>query len=190
MNTSLVIVLVIAAIVGLPFVAALFIRREFLFQREIIINRPVGEVYDYVRLLANQDSFSKWVMMDPNMKKDLRGVDGTVGSIYAWDGNKKAGKGEQEIVGLKPNERVDIEVRFIRPFESTARTPIQLERMASGQTKVSWGMEGKSKYPLNLMNALMGSMLEKDLETSLTTLKKNLERSNAATGTPGSRKAF
>ena len=35
-------------------------------------------------------------MADPNMKKSYSDIDGTVGFIYAWDGNKEAGKGEQE----------------------------------------------------------------------------------------------
>lgn len=40
-------------------------------------------------------------MTDPNMRKNFKGTDGTVGFCYAWDGNKKAGKGEQEIIALK-----------------------------------------------------------------------------------------
>ena len=40
--------------------------------------------------------------MDPNIKTDFRGTDGTVGFISAWDSNniKNVGKGEQEILNM------------------------------------------------------------------------------------------
>ena len=175
MNILVIILIALATVIGAALIAALFIKKEYFLKKDIIINRPVDEVFNYVRLLRNQDFFSKWVMTDPSMKKNFKGVDGTVGFVYAWEGNKKAGKGEQEIIGIKPNEEIDIEVRFVRPFESTAKTPIYLERISQRQTKITWGMQGASKYPLNLMNPLMGGMLQKDLEVSLNTLKNNLE---------------
>src|SRR3546814_1199842 len=48
--------------------------------------------------------------------------DGTVGFVYAWDGNKKAGKGEQEIRGITEGRKIDLELRFIKPFEGIAKT--------------------------------------------------------------------
>jgi hypothetical protein len=109
------------------------------------------------------------------MKKDFRGIDGTVGFVYAWNGNKKAGEGEEEITSIKEGERLDVEVRFKRPFKSTAKTPFTTEAVSANQTKVKWGMEGRSTYPINFMNLFMDGMLGKDMETSLTTLKGILE---------------
>jgi hypothetical protein len=110
------------------------------------------------------------------MKKDFRGTDGTVGFVYAWDGNKEAGKGEQEIKNIKEGELVDVGVRFERPMAGVAYTPIITEGVAENQTRVRCGMKGKSKYPINFMNLFMDGMLGKDLETSLTTLKGILEK--------------
>ncbi len=56
-------------------------------------------------------------MMDPNLKKDFRGTDGTVVFVFAWHGNKQAGEGEQEIKSIREGERLDLEIRFVRPFE-------------------------------------------------------------------------
>ena len=176
MNIILVILLVLLATIALLLVVALFIPREYLIRREIIIERSVSEVFNYIKFLENQDHFSKWVRVDPDMKKDHRGVDGTVGFVYAWDGNNKAGAGEQEIIDIRDGERIDIEIRFIRPFESIAKTAFLTERIAENQTRVIWSMDGKSKYPLNLMNLLMGGMLGKDLQTGLEMLKNNLEK--------------
>ena len=171
------ILLVVAILIAIPLIVALFVKKEYAVEREVTINKPKEEVFNYVKHLKNQDNYSKWVRMDPNMKKDFRGTDGTVGFVYAWDGNKDAGKGEQEIKNITEGERVDVEVRFEKPFEGMATAPIITEAMAENQTKVKWGMKGKSTYPMNFMNLFMDGMLGKDLEISLTTLKGILEKS-------------
>jgi hypothetical protein len=111
------------------------------------------------------------------MKKVFRGTDGNVGFVYAWDGNDQAGKGEQEIKSLKEGERVDVEVRFEKPFEGVAYAPIVTQAVSENQTKVRWGMKGKSTYPMNFMNLFMDGMMGKDLDKSLMALKTILEGS-------------
>ena len=103
---------------------------------------------------------------------------GTVGFIYAWDGNKQAGKGEQEIKQLKEGERIDMEVRFERPFKAVSETYMTTENAGGYQTKVKWVFGSKLKYPMNLMLVFMNmdKLLGKDMETSLTTLKGILEK--------------
>src|SRR6478752_6319146 len=112
MQILLIIVASIAGLVALIFIVALFVPTKYTIQKEIIINKPKQEVFNYIKYLKNQDNFSKWVMTDPNMKKTYTGDDGTVGFVYAWDGNKQAGKGEQEIIKIAEGERLDVEVRF------------------------------------------------------------------------------
>ena len=171
------ILIVAVIIIAIPLIIALFVKKEYSIEREITINKPQKEVFNYVKYLKNQDYYSKWVMTDPEMKKDFRGTDGTEGFVYAWDSkNKNAGKGEQEITKITEGERLDIEVRFEKPFEGIATTPITTEALSENQTKVKWGMNGKSKYPMNFMNLFMDNMLGKDLEKSLTNLKGILEK--------------
>lgn len=177
MNILVIVVLVIAALLALMLIVAFFVKKDYAVKKEIVIDRSLADVFDYVKLLRNQDDFSKWAMMDPQMKKEIRGIDGTVGAIYAWNGNKNAGEGEQEIIDIRDRERVDIEIRFVRPFRSTARIFFVTARVTQSQTRVTWGMEGTSKYPMNLMTAMMTRVLAKDLEGSLHNLKNILERS-------------
>lgn len=176
MNILISILAIIAILVVLILLVALFVKKEYAIEREITINRPKQEVFNYVRYLKNQDNYSKWVMMDPTMNKNFKGTDGTVGFVYAWDSkNKNAGKGEQEIKNIIEGERVNIEVRFEKPFAGVAQTPIVTQSTGTNQTIVRWGMIGKSKYPMNLMNLFILKLLGKDLELSLTTLKGILE---------------
>ena len=88
MNIIITILLVIASIIALLLFIALFMKREHYVKREIIINAPRQKVFDYLRLLKNQDEFNKHAMAASDRKREFKGTDGTVGYIYAWSGNK------------------------------------------------------------------------------------------------------
>lgn len=172
------IVIIIGAVFALLLIAGLFVNSEFSVQREVHINRSRAEVFDYLRLLKNQDKFSVWLMRDPDMKKEYRGTDGTVGFVSAWDSEKKeVGKGEQEIKGIEENERIDFELRFKEPFESTDHAYIVTESIDPGHTKVKWGFDGKMSYPMNIVLLFvdMEAELGSQLNTSLMNLKAILE---------------
>ncbi len=133
------ILIVITSLFGLLLIAALFIKREYTILRYITINKPKQHVFNYLKFLKNQDHFSKWVMQDPSMKKIFKGTDGTVGFVSAWESeNKKAGKGEQEIMSIEEGETIEVEVRFEKPFAGIAKTPFRTESISENQTKVIW----------------------------------------------------
>jgi len=166
----------IIAVIAILLIVAIFVKKDYAVERSLVINKPSQEVYDYVKLLRNQEQYSKWVMTDPNMKKTFTGTDGTVGFIYAWDGNDKAGKGEQEITKLVDGASVATEVRFIKPFAGIAWAKMLTTPKENGQTEVVWTMTGKNNYPVNLMNIFIDSMLGNDMDTSLKNLKTILDK--------------
>lgn len=173
------ILIVLVIIIAIPLIAAIFIPKDYTVWREVVINKPKKEVFDYVKFLKNQNNYSKWAQMDVNMKKEFKGTDGTVGFVSEWDSDSSdVGKGEQEIKGMKDGERIDYEIRFIKPFESTSSAYMTTESINSNQTKVKWVFYGKMPYPMNLMTVVMN--MEKaiggDLETGLNNLKKILEK--------------
>lgn len=168
------ILIVIVSIIALLLIIALFVPKQYDVEREITINKSSQEVFDYIKYLKNQDNYSKWAMMDPAMKKEYRGTDGTVGFVYGWDG-KEAGKGEQEIKKITDGKQLDIEIRFEKPMEGIGDVHMITEELAPAQTKVKWGIKGKSKYPMNIMNLFINNILGKDLTTGLTNLKGVLE---------------
>src|SRR5262249_13104108 len=121
MSTLLIILIIIAVIIAIILIAAAATSTEYAIERDITINRPTDRVFDYVRHLKNQDNFNKWVMVDPNVRKEYRGTDGTPGFVYAWDSdNKQVGKGEMEIKRIAEGKRVDMDIHFIKPFEGDA----------------------------------------------------------------------
>jgi hypothetical protein len=168
--------IILAIIIAAPLIIALFVSKKYTVQRSIVINQPSEKVFDYVKLIKNQDYYSKWVMTDPGMKKEFTGTDGKVGFIYAWNGNKKAGEGAQEIIRITEGNKIEMEVRFKRPVVATAQTIMITESIGSNQTKVEWGMNGQYSYPLNFMNLFISGLLGKDIEISLYNLKNILEK--------------
>lgn len=173
------ILIVLFSLVALFLIIALFVEKDYHVERSITVNKPREEVFEYVKFLKNQDEYSVWASMDPNMKKTYKGTDGTIGFVSAWDSkNKDVGAGEQEIVGMTPGKRVDYELRFLRPMESTCSAYMTTNGESDNQTSVTWGIKGSTPYPFNFFMLFMDmeSMLGKDLDEGLSNLKTKLEK--------------
>jgi hypothetical protein len=178
MNILKKILIALAIIVAIPLIIALFVEKDFAVEREIIINKPSQQVFDYLKILKNQDHFSVWNQRDPAMKKEYKGTDGTVGFIASWDSEKKeVGKGSQEIVNIQEGNRLDTKLHFQKPFEAEDDAYFITEKIADNQTKVKWGFKGGFPYPMNIMRLFvdMDKQLGGDLAAGLTNLKSVLE---------------
>lgn len=175
-------ILKIVGIIFLLMVAALFIASfvadtEFATERSVVIDKPKAAVFEYVRYLENQYEYSVWGSIDPNLRKEFRGTDGTVGFVSAWEGNEEAGSGEQEIIAISEGERIDYELRFFEPFESTALSYMETEEVDENRTRVTWGMSGSFSRPMNVILLFMDldSAIGDDYERGLNNLKELLE---------------
>lgn len=173
------ILMVLAALVAFVLILALVAPKSYSVEREITINQPLDSVFNYVKYLKNQDNFSVWATMDANMKKEYRGTDGVPGFVSAWESESKdVGKGEQEIMKIADGKRIDFEIRFMKPFESTDYAYMTTDAVNDSVTDVKWGFSGKMPYPMNLMLLFMSmdEMVGKDLGTGLENLKSVLEK--------------
>jgi hypothetical protein len=173
------ILIILGILILLPLFIALFVRKNYVITRDVNINRPLPEVFDYLKHLKNQKNFSVWESLDPEMKQEYKGADATPGFIMTWESKqKKVGKGEQEIKSIREGKQIDSEVRFIEPFASTARASLITEAVNEKVTHVSWRFEGRMKYPMNLMLLFMNmdKMVGRDLQTGLENLKKLMEK--------------
>ena len=175
MNTVITVVLVLAALITLLLIIALFMKKQHYVKREIIINASRQKVFDFLRLLQNQEKFNKWAKVDPDRKWEFKGTDGTVGYIISWKGNKDAGEGEKEIINIVEGEKIETEIRFIKPKRVTASVIMETGSVSENQTKVALINTGTLKYPLNLMIPMAEKRFPKDMDSSLSTLKNILE---------------
>jgi hypothetical protein len=118
-------------IIALALIIALFMPKEYLIEREVVINQLKDTVFTYVKHFKNQNQFSVWSKTDTKMKKNFSGVDGTVGAIAVWESdNREVGIGEQEIKKITEGKRIDFELRFKVPFEATEKAHFTTEAIS------------------------------------------------------------
>ena len=176
MNIIITILLGVAGIIALLLILALFMKKEHYVRREIIINAPMEKVFDYLKLLKNQDKFNKWAKADPDRNWEFKGTDGTVGFTIAWNGNKDVGEGEKEITNIIEGKRIETQIRFVRPMATVANVIMETESLSDNQTKVYLSNAGTLKYPINIMIPIVEKMFPKDMDISLSTLKDIFEK--------------
>ncbi len=174
------ILIIVLCVVAIPFILGAFKSNEFKMSRDITINKPKQEVFDYVKHIKNQDNFAVWMSLDPTMKRQYSGIDGNVGFVSEWDSNhKQVGAGKQTIVGIKDGERVDMKLEFLKPWKNVSDAYFTTDPVGDNQTKVTWGYyNGTIKYPMKVMMVFMNmeNMIGKDFEKGLAKMKVVLEK--------------
>lgn len=178
MKAAKVIAIILAILIAIPLLIALFVPKDYSVERQVTINKPKEQVFEYARYLRNQDEFSKWAQMDPTMEKYYSGDDGKVGFVSGWRSEKdEVGAGEQEILAIRDGERIDYALRFFEPFESEDKAYMVFNELSSEETHVAWGFDGHMAYPMNLMLLFMDmeEMIGDDFEHGLQRMKEILE---------------
>jgi hypothetical protein len=150
-------------------------KKDYYVKREITIHAPQQKIFDFLKLLKNQDKFNKWAKADPDRKWEYKGTDGTVGFIISWSGNKKAGEGEKEIMNLIEGKKIETQIRFVKPMVTTADIVMEIESLSENQCKVSMSNAGSLKYPMNMFIPIAEKSFPKDMDVSLLNLKSLLE---------------
>jgi hypothetical protein len=171
---GIILLLIIVAVV-LVFVTP----SDYKVEREITINKPKADVFSYIKLLKNQNDWGPWIKKDPAIKLEYKGTDGQPGFISSWESKvEDVGVGEQEIKKITEGSRIDSELRFKKPFESTSQAYMITEDAGPNATKVKWGFTGSMPKPTNLILLFMNidKAVGKDFEEGLANLKAILEK--------------
>jgi hypothetical protein len=169
------IIIILLVILAIPFIVAFFVRNEYGIEKTITIQQPIDSMFNYLVHIKNQDQYSVWSRQDPSMKKTYRGIDGTIGFVSRWESDSSGvGVGEQEIKLIDKNKRIDMELRFEKPFQATDYAYFTTTAIDSTHTQVVWGFKGKMSYPFNLflLSKSFENMLGDQLQEGLDTLKK------------------
>jgi uncharacterized protein YndB with AHSA1/START domain len=170
------ILIILLAVVVLLLLLAALMKKEYSIAAEIMINRPKDQVFNYIKSLRNQEFYSKWIMADPKIQLEYRGLDGTVGSTASWKSEvKNVGVGEQEITKIIPGEGYDAEIRFEKPFKGISQAVARTLAISDTQTKYINTFHTKTPFPMNIMIPMIRKMLKKDMEENAGNLKRILE---------------
>jgi len=149
-------------------------------ERSTTISAAPDVVYGHVADFHKWDAWSPWEKLDTNMKKTFDGTQGTVGASYAWIGNDQVGEGKMTVLAVEPNKRIDVDLHFIKPFESSAKNGFVFAGTGK-ETKVTWSMDGTNNFMSKAMCLFMDmdKMIGKDFEKGLASLKTVAEAAPA-----------
>jgi hypothetical protein len=175
MIVFLYVVLALAAIIAfLGFISP----KNYHVKRSIIINKPLPDVFNYVKYIKNQDHWSPWKKKDPEMKQEAFGIDGEVGFINKWEGNKDVGVGEQEIIRVVDNDVIESQLRFFKPWKSQSDAYIKVKKVDDQNTEVEWGFRGENKFPSSIFMMLynIDKHVGKDFDEGLLSLKELFDK--------------
>ena len=170
---------IILSIIVIVLILGLLAPKHYEVNRSIVVNKPISEVFNYLKYVKNQDDWSPWKKKDPDMIQTFEGTDGEVGFVSKWVGNKDVGEGEQEIKRIVENESIETELRFLKPWKSQSDAYIRVVALENQQTNVTWGFSGKNKFPFSIFMLFMNmdKAVGKDFEEGLNSLKQQLEKS-------------
>jgi len=172
--------IILLALVVIVLIMAAFAPSEVSVERSTVILAPRPAVFAHVQTFEKRDAWSPWMKLDPNMKLERIGQDGTVGAISKWEGNEDVGKGQEQFTLITPNERIENTITFLEPWESKSNGWMQLADEKEG-TKVTWGMKSPMPFPMGIMALFMDmdGMIGKDFEKGLADLKAIVEKEAA-----------
>jgi hypothetical protein len=144
--------------------------------RSTTIAAPRDRVHGLIDDFRAWRAWSPWEDLDADLARDYSGAESGVGAKYAWEGNRKAGKGNMEIVSSAP-ERIDIRLVFEKPWKATNQVAFELTPSDRPATDVTWRMSGTSKGFAALFTKVfsMDRMVGKDFEKGLARLKSAAE---------------
>jgi hypothetical protein len=169
----------LAVVAALALITGLFLPKDYAVSRTVTIARSNADVFEYARMIRNQEDYSVWWKMDPNQVNTYTGEDGTVGFVAAWKSElDSVGSGEEEIIALEEGKRIGFALRFKEPFESNASSEMLFASTDSNSTTLTWNFKGDMSYPFNVMQLFMSmeDMLGNDIEQGLNNVKAILEK--------------
>ena len=147
----------------------------FRVERSITISAPSQRISSQIVDFHKWANWSPWEELDPSMQREFSGPMKGVGSIYSWDGNRKAGAGRMKITKVTPT-RIRLMIEFSRPMQSASQIEFVFKQQGK-ETKVNWIMYGKHNFLSKIMCLFvsMDSIVGKDFERGLASLRSIVE---------------
>jgi hypothetical protein len=176
LNTILIILAVLAALVG-GVVAYASTRPDTLrVERAATVNAPAEKVFPLINDLHAFNGWNPFAKQDPGMTLDYSGPAAGKGAAFTFGGGS-GGKGRIEILDSVPASKVEMRLAMFSPMEADNRVNFTL-RPEGNATRVSWTMEGGVPLVAKVMHLFINidRMVGGTFEQGLAELKATAER--------------
>jgi uncharacterized protein YndB with AHSA1/START domain len=169
------ILLILAAVVVVLLVVIAMRPADFSVSRSATVNAPPAAVFAQVNDFRKWEAWSPWLKMDPNTKVTFEGPAEGKGAKYAWV-SEKTGEGNMTILESQPNERILIDLIFVKPFAADNDVEFTFKPEGDG-TAVTWTMMGKNNFMGKAFGLFMDveKMVGSDFEKGLADIKTAAE---------------
>jgi effector-binding domain-containing protein len=142
---------------------------SFHVSKSVAIQASPEKVYAIVSDFHHWPKWSPWLITEPGVNVKVE----PGGKAYSWEG-KRTGSGEMNVVKENSPHRMEMLIRFLKPWKSTA--PVWFDLKQQGQvTEVTWGMTGSLPFFMFFMKKMMAAYIGMDYERGLQLLKDYVE---------------
>ena len=136
-----VLLIAVVAIVAVVIIGIATQPAEFQVERVALISAPPEVVFEQVNDPHKFQDWSPWARMDPDSRITFAGTASGPGASFSWSGSK-TGEGRMRIADSRPNQSINANLDFIKPFASSSSVEFDFEPKGE-QTKVIWKMSAK-----------------------------------------------
>ncbi|MCB0552653.1 MAG: SRPBCC family protein [Phaeodactylibacter sp.] len=173
MRALKIILVVLAALLGIFLLLGLIAPKEVSTSQSIVVNAPPQVAFNVVNDLTTWDSWSPWKENDPTIANVMGEITAGEGAYFTWT-SENSGNGKMTITESQPNESIKMVVDF--DGQGAADGPFTFKAVDNG-TEVTWGFYSKFPFPWNAMLLFQDFQkgLEKDYQRGLELLKGVVE---------------
>ncbi len=141
--------------------------------QEIIINKPIQEVYDAISNFNIWKNWSPWLCMEPSAVTKTENHAGVIGHNQSWDGNL-IGSGRMTLSQLEPHKKIICDLEFFKPWKSQSQSIFTFS-VEGAQTRIKWEMIGHLPFFMIFFKKMMMAYIANDFRRGLSMLKEYLE---------------
>lgn len=172
----MIVLWIVLGLVAAVLLTAALLPARYAITRSTTIARPPGVVFDAIANLNRYREWNPWQKSEPESRQTVTGEPGAIGHAYAWDG-KKIGAGSLTLRKTVPGQAIEFDLRFIRPWKSSADDTWRFEPEGENGTRVTWSNTGGLPYPMGrLFGPILSKTLGKQFEEGLASLKQLVEK--------------
>ncbi|MBI3830203.1 MAG: SRPBCC family protein [Planctomycetes bacterium] len=170
------ILIALAAVVVVFLIVVALQPAAFRVVRSATLSAPAADVFAQVNDFHKWQAWSPWEKLDPELKRTYEGAPAGTGAMYAWAGNDKAGEGRMTLTESQPNERIHINLEFIKHFQAVNEVEFTF-KPEGNQTTVTWNMTGNKNFISKAICLFMDmdKMVGGDFEKGLSQMKSVVE---------------